>query len=557
MGLTGMACSSAGPAASSDGGVDGGREANAPETGTREAGTPDARTDANTDGGSMIITTHPTNLLNNGGFELGTMCYGQYEWGTNPANVGTGYQFTLSTTDVHSGSYAAQIACVNASDCGYPAKAALTVSPSFHTPVSQAYRVSVYTKCASGDDAYFYTPNAGGSTQTWSFACNGSWAETQFSFTSDATDDYIYYALYYAGSGTFLIDDLVITYGDGTVPAQTIKHAGERSVGVSSAVYEVDGKPFIPLGFYQIAAEQIPAAQAMGVNVVAWGDPGCFNTDAPVFADVAYEAGINILPESSSTARAGNPAVFPDVMHAFGRHLADIAWYLDDEPDQSAVVYEPITPATLTAEYNQIHASSMLPVAVMLQHAHYDVPSVDQPYAPAMDIYLSEPYGTSFTGITQSMTVFDAMTKRPVWFAMDDSPDAADIVTKAYFGFTSGGSGLLYFTWDQFDTDGKLAAAGQAITELSSLTDAITGTDLTPQVTAPTGISYVARSAGGKTYILAVNPATTNVTGNFTYAPLTAGKTVTVDFEGRTITASKGLFADTFTGVSRHVYVIE
>jgi hypothetical protein len=502
------------------------------------------------------ITTHPTNLLNNGGFEYGTMCYGQYEWGANPSNVGTGYAFSLSTSDVHGGKYAAQIACVNQSDCGYPAKAALQVSPSFHTPHSQAYKVTAWTKCPAGDDAFFYTSTAAQGTTIPPFTCNGSWAQNEFTFTTTPTDDYVYYALYYAGKSTFLVDDLVITYGDGSVPAQTIEHPGTRATAVANGVYTVDGKPFLPLGFYDIPAEQLAMAKQLGVNAVAWGDPGCFNTDAPPYADTAYEAGIGLIPESSTTARMGVPGVFPAVMQQFAQHLDDIAWYLDDEPDITNVVYQPITPMTLTAEYQAIQGASKLPVGVMLQHAHYDPPAVDQPYAPAMDAYLSEPYGASFDGITHSMQVFATMTTRPVWFAMDDGPDASAIVPKAYFGFTSGGTGLLYFTWGQFQTDSKLAAAGQAITEIGSLTDAITGTDVTSQVTAPMGISFIARQAGGKTYVLAVNPAATNVTGSFAYAPLTARQSVKVQFENRSITASAGAFSDTFTGIARHVYVL-
>jgi hypothetical protein len=192
----------------------------------------------------------------------------------------------------------------------------------------------------------------------------------------------------------------------------------------------------------------------------------------------------------------------------------------------------------------------------MLQQAHYSPPMVDQPYAPAMDVYMSEPYGVSFSGITQTKTVFATMTSRPIWLAEDDSDGSALIVPKAYYGFTNGGTGLFFFTWGGFSTDGTLPAATQALTELSSLSSVITSTDVTSSVTAPPGISFIARSAGGKTYILAVNPMATNVTGPFSFAPLTAGQMVTVQFETRTVTASAGSFTDTFTGISRHVYVI-
>ncbi len=516
--------------------------------------------DAASDGALPPVTTHPTNILNNGGFESGLMCYGQYEWGSNPANMGTGYAFSLST-DAQEGKYSLQIACVNPGDCGFPAKAAIESYP-IESPPSQAYKVSVFTKCNAGDNAFFYTPSSAAGDFTSSFACTGQWAQNSFTFTSAASPDAssasttVSYALYYAGTGTFLIDGMVMTLGDGSVPAQTVQHPGSRVTSVSGSTTLVDGKPYVPLGFYQIPPDQLTAARQMGANTVAWGDPGCYNTSSEVYADLAYEAGINLIPESSTTARLGAPQVLPAVLAQFGSHLADIAWYLDDEPDLSAVAWQPISPATLTAEYMAIHGASALPVGVMLQEAHYADPSIDQPYAPAMDVYLSEPYGSSYDGITHSMTVFATMTKRPVWLAEDDSLDPALIVPKAYFGFTSGATGLLFFTYGGFVADAKISAAAQALTELSSLTAAITGTDVTSMVTGPPGISFIARSAGGSTTILAVNPAAMNVTGSFTVGSVSGASSTSVSFESRTIPIAGGAFSDTFTGVSRHVYVL-
>ncbi len=502
------------------------------------------------------IVLHPTNILNNGGFEDGLMCYGQYEWAPNPSNVGTGYAFSLSTS-AHSGAYALQMSCTDATQCGFPAKAAVEAN-GFFTPPNQKYDVTVWSNCASGDNAFFYTPTVTSGSFTSPLSCTGAWAQTSFSFTTDGTSDTVYYALYYAGTKTLLVDDMVITLGDGTVPAQTIKHPGDRNVRVQGTTYELDGTPFIPLGFYGIPASALAQAKAAGANTAAWGDPGCYNTSAERYADAAYEAGINVIAESSTTARTAVPAVFPQLMKDFSHHLSEIAWYLDDEPDLpgSAVVYEPITPSMLTTEYTALRGASSLPVAVMLQQAHYSPPSADQPYAPAMDVYMSEPYGVSFQGITQTQTVFATMTSRPVWLAEDDSDGAALIVPKAYYGFTNGATGLFFFTWGGFSTDGTLTAATQALTELQSLSNVITSTDVTSSVTAPTGISFIARSAGGKTYVIAVNPSASNVTGPISFAPLTAGQTVTVQFESRTLTASAGAFTDTFTGISRHVYVM-
>jgi hypothetical protein len=526
-----------------------------PDASTTDADIADQTSNADVESGPLPpITLHPTNILNNGGFEDGLMCYGQYEWAPNPSNVGTGYAFSLSTS-AHTGTYALQMTCTDTSQCGYPAKAAVEAN-GFSTPTNQTYNVTIWSNCEAGDTGFFYTPTVTSGSFTSPFACTGAWAQNTFSFTTDATSDSVYYALYYDGTKTLLLDDMVITLGDGTVPEQTIKHPGDRNAKISGTTYELDGAPFVPLGFYGIPESALAQAKTAGANAAAWGDPGCYNTSAERFADAAYEAGIAVIAESSTTARAAVPAVFSQVMMDFGHHLSEIAWYLDDEPDLpgSAVVYEPITPAMLTSEYAAVHAASTLPIAVMLQQAHYSPPSVDQPYAPAMDVYMSEPYGASLSGVTQTNTVFATMTPRPIWLAMDDAGTGL-IVPKAYYGFTEGATGLFFFTWDGFVTDGTLAEATQALTELSTLSNVITSPPVTG-VTAPNGISFIARSSGGKTTIIAVNPSASNVSGAFSYAPLTAGQTVTVQFESRTITATAGSFTDTFTGVSRHVYVM-
>lgn len=50
------------------------------------------------------------NILNNGGFETGLMCYGFWTWSITGVDFAGDYQFTLST-DSHSGAYSLQIAC--------------------------------------------------------------------------------------------------------------------------------------------------------------------------------------------------------------------------------------------------------------------------------------------------------------------------------------------------------------------------------------------------------------------------------------------------------------
>jgi hypothetical protein len=81
-------------------------------------------------------------------------------------------------------------------------------------------------------------------------------------------------------------------------------------------------------------------------------------------------------------------------------------------------------------------------------------------------------------------------------------------------------------------------------------------TNVNSQVTAPAGIGAIARSLNGSVYILAANPTATLVQGMFLNPGLQAGTQVSVMFENRTIPAQAGGFTDSFSGVSRHVYVV-
>ncbi len=102
------------------------------------------------------------NVLNNGGFETGMMCYTTSEWSQSGAYYTAGYQFLLST-DAHSGAYSLEINC-NSMDC---LKAA-AVSDVIQTQPGQSYKLSVYTKCPAGRLAGFYTAGtAGGDTSQY------------------------------------------------------------------------------------------------------------------------------------------------------------------------------------------------------------------------------------------------------------------------------------------------------------------------------------------------------------------------------------------------------
>ena len=369
-----------------------------------------------------------------------------------------------------------------------------------------------------------------------------------------------------------LIDDLVLTFADGTAPTQTWIHPGRRRVSVSPTTVFVDGSPYLALGFANVPYRYYRQVAAVGANTIVGGalsggggpTTECFNMGKSAL-DTAYELGLNVLADTTHEARAGyddgtlSPngggglLTLPRTASQYGPHLANIGWFLDDEPDLSQVVSYTLAPKTLIQEAAALRSKSTLPVLVDFQHAHYGPRSLIAPYNGSADIWMAEPYGTDFSGVTHATTLYNSIQRRPIWIYQNDIA-ASLIVPKAYYAIVNGVTGLVYWGWPSFSKDqAGLDAVKEVFSELKSLKGPIFG-QLTP-VTAPPGISAMARQYNGRTYIFAVNPNSTSVTGSFTASGLTQGKDIQVLFERRTITSSEGSFTDTFDGVARHVYI--
>ncbi len=493
------------------------------------------------------------NILKNGGFETGLMCYAEYE------NGGTGdYRFLLST-DAHSGTYSAEITCV-----GTNCSRAYIYSNFLPAPASQSYSLSLYSKCATGVQGLLYVPGTANGDVSSGLACNGGWSLNQIAFTTLPTAGYVFFYIFLDGVATLQVDDVVLTYGDGTVPQSTTLHAGTRNVSVAGQNVMVDGAPYLSLGFYDVGYYDLARVASTGANTIngyfQLTSTDCFNTGQKSFLDQAYELGLNFLPDSSYTARTQNSAVFPAVAQTFAPHLANIGWYLADEPDLIEIPWIYIPPATFLAQSSALKTQTSLPVLADFQHAFYTPGTQIPPYNGSADVWMSEPFGPDFSGINFAVNLFNSIQTRPIWLAQDLLDDTTMIVPKAYWAIIAGATGILYYDWTEFQASPSgLAAATQVFSELKGLNSAIFGDKMDALVGAPAGIASMSRFdlGTGTAYILSANSGTQTVQGNFTVSGLAAGQQIAVLYENRTITASGGSFADTFAGVSRHVYSIQ
>lgn len=502
------------------------------------------------------------NILVNSGFEYGLMCYLTNIWSYSGAFGAGDYKVQLSP-DARSGSFSLEISCTGG-DCF---KAALL---SNHIPAApnENYTMRIYAKCLPGATAAVYIPfTAGGDTFTL-LNCTGAWALNTINFrTSPTAQDFYYYLFSYYG-GWVRFDDIVLTYADGTVPNPNPLYAGVRNVKISNRTMYVDGNPYLALGFFDVPYSALSQAAATGANTLfGLGTDAtaaaCFNTKQKGYLDRAFELGLNFVPESSTTARmiAMNSLgvnALANAVQRFSPHRANIAWMLTDEPDQTFVPFWYMAPSKYLQAYSVAKARTTLPVFTDFQRASWSATSDVAPYQSGSDILMAEPYGIEMWGIMNATSMFKSFPPaRPMWMAQDDT-EVSQIVPKAYWATITGSTGIGFFRWAEFKANPpKMAAAQQAISELSSLKNVIFGQNIDTQVVVGNWVGHAARFANGSSYILAVNPIAQNTQANFQVAGLLAGQQIDVMFENRTITASAGGFTDLFGGIARHVYVIK
>jgi len=524
---------------------------------------------------SLIAVGLPAqNILNNGTFATGLMCWGEWILSNTGVDGAGDYRFVVSS-DTRPGSsdaYSMEINC-EGTDClkGY------IYTDQIQAPANQTYLLSYWAKCPPGGTVYVGPPGnpvepTPGNPEIWGYAtCNGNWNLNQATFSStdpgfqypaaQPAPGYITFGLNAFKTPWAIFDDVTLTYGDGTAPSHVVLHPGTRSVEISGNTMKVDGSPFLSLGFLDVEYSDLAQVAATGANTLngvgySFNSADCFNTGQKSYLDQAYELGLNFVPDLSTTARLVNPNTMAAATQTFAPHLDNIAMTLDGEPDLYGWPFLEISPLNLIADYTVTKAQSPLPVVPYFQRADYDSSAIP-PYNGAEDIWMAEPFSANFAYTTFAINLFNSIQTRPIWIAQDDI--GALIVPKAYFAVIGGVTGIHYWDWTIFKADPVgLAAATQVFTELNGLKNAIFGQPIDSLVTAPPGIVTMSRfdPGTGNDYILSESSSASTVAGNFTVEGLTAGQTVNVMYEGRTITASANSFSDTFNGISRHVYEI-
>ncbi|MHB8416523.1 MAG: hypothetical protein ACYDCL_00500 [Myxococcales bacterium] len=347
--------------------------------------------------------------------------------------------------------------------------------------------MTVYTQCATTNGGGFvYVPSTASGDVTKAVTCDGGWEPTTVDFTTASNATTFSFYVYSDDTAPLFVDDATLTYADGTVPPQTEKHAGAREAALSGNHLTVDGQPYLALGFYSIPFGELAAAADAGANtVIDMGSAGdCFATAQEVFLDRAYE--LNVLPDSTFTARLQTAAVFPAVAARF------------------APTWPRSAGTSATSPTRTRSPSSTSPRARSSPRARHSRPPWGSP-SPR----ISRRDRPGLLRLARLPERRRGPGRRPAGLRRAVEPFAGDLRERRERGLHGPGGDLV-------------------------------------------------RSAqGGHTWLFAVDPTSSPVSGQFTGPKPTGGSQVNVLFENRSVTVFNGGFADSFTGVSRHIYQLQ
>lgn len=557
----------------------------------------------------------PTNILTNGDFSKGLSCYTQTPVGYTAGDLGD-WLFYLST-DVDPGKlggYSTEIFCPGpAGDCS---KAHFATE---RIPVDSGmtYKLTTTYKCGSGSTADIQVYSNGNGNMyiaEQGLTCDGTWRTTPTALTFTPPDGFMEVSFDDFGADFLKVDNIKLTYLNGSVPNQTVLYGGnpQRAVIPAGSTYvKVDGNPYLALGFYDVpgSVSSFQSARADGANTVTTAAAPvtpvdkCFNTGQTSqqdYRDWAYLNHLNLLANSIYSVRTGYDNgtkgqngtgaehVMSSMISTYGTHFANIGWILSDEPDINHPTFN-VTGAELTtldgiATQDIGNQNMSLPLFTAFNHATWDPNFINLGYGGATDIWGAEPYGYSqwqleMDNAIGAFTSIQLQPTRPMWFAFDGGLENGVyhpniIVPQAYYAVVRGVTGILYFDWGAFtasyppptcpstDPTCLLSDARQVFTELGALTTPQGGPLLAGSVlsglTSQDQLPFVARSYQLQDYVIAVNTSSTqSYQGTFNVPNLPPNTTITVLFEGgRTFQSNTGSFTDPqgFATLTRHVY---
>jgi len=302
----------------------------------------------------------------------------------------------------------------------------------------------------------------------------------------------------------------------------------------------VAGVPFFPIGIFIYAWDSITRPEILSKG---------FNT-------VIYAVTPSDLPQLQADGLMTIPYA-KDEWLAVKENPQILAWYLDDEPEGHG-----ISPKTEREYYERVReADPTRPIGT----AHFLWDSLYN-YRFCDDYTMSDVYpihGQALTAVTDHIDRLHAIHGPgfPVWPAIQcfggtegyDIPSPAEVRVMTYMALAHNSKGILYFSYYPSIPD-TWAEVGTLVSELKQLTPFL----CQPSTEVPLGNSNGAIHTrcirmGNSGLII-----TANVTGEAQTATLTITdsppESLTLPFEGGTVTLTNGSFTASFAPLGVHVY---
>jgi len=332
----------------------------------------------------------------------------------------------------------------------------------------------------------------------------------------------------------------------------------------------VNGKPFIPLGFYwenQLTAEMLDLLGKYGVTAVQTYryrdllDPGVL--EAAQRNHIMLMADIQVQDEHAREAEK-----YREVMTALKDKPEMLSWYSFDEiftvewgKNNYPKIIDILDKAQACDPYHPV---------VLLENSTgmANLISKNLPFPgkiPTVDCYAYPP--------NVNLSLIDRMSKlvveqgndnhAPAWivlfasgYAFHASRDLTDAEHECqlYISLINGVRGVFYWVgWPKAPSSMK--TIGRLFSEVKQIQDILLSTEKTPPVICTSGdIRFTVKKLDGTLYLIAVNTGNTPQTARFNFQSLSGPVSCEVLFENRKLALRGSCLEDSFEPLRRHVY---
>jgi hypothetical protein len=373
----------------------------------------------------------------------------------------------------------------------------------------------------------------------------------------------------YTMAASLLNEQMKVVEDSSQVFRKMARQPDEVKIDKIGRFITVNGKPFIPFGFYWeggITKEIITSLAQEGFNTV------CVNNEPWDLLDHAASEGMRMLfsPDSVKWLKPEQKETFATLMKnisSYKSHPGLLGFPYTDEPfgqGWGASGYETLKSAyqdmKKTAPLKLIYINDNPPAVFWLQDEGVNFPtdlmSIDT-YPSPLKLY--EVADTSRyldaacrnAGIPSLMVIFNGGYS----FGSPREYTPAEEEFCTYTSIINGARGILYWANHSRSKSlwNKIKAMGR---EIKAMTPVLTSQEPTIKVGVSPSIQVLTKCYDGSLYVITLNETRNPLKAKITF-PGGKAKIAEVLFENRTIHITNSVLEDNFEGYQRHVYKVD